>query len=98
MPRTITLTLSDDQLSSLEQYIKLPQFNPWSYSEMTKQNEPVAQFPTVESFIAARWSDLLHAAMKECPVNHIQAKLDQIKAIQAEITASAQPVISGDTN
>ena len=91
MAKTLTFTLTDDQQSSLDRYIALPQFCPWAFSEETKQNEPTRKYPTIESFLQEKYSGLLDTVVRACPPASVQTKLDAIKVLQDEIAVSTAP-------
>jgi hypothetical protein len=88
VPQQLSFSITDDQISSLNLYLALPQFNQWAFSAETQQNEPVRQFPTIESFLQDRFAFLMGQVMTACPPAAVQVKLDAIKQMQDEIAAA----------
>src|SRR4051812_325865 len=91
MAKQLIVSITDQQESALTQYLGLPKFNPWAFSESSGQNEPVPMYTTIEALLDAELSRIVNEAVAQFPPTTIQTKQEQIRQLQAEISLESIP-------
>jgi len=93
MPRTITITIDDDHVAAIENFLR-PQLR--QYQDPTTGlviTEPV--YPGgVDEFITSHLNQLFEGIYNQHPPASVRAKLAQIKALQDEVKAAARPSVA----
>jgi hypothetical protein len=84
MPQ-ITITLSQDQLDSLNEFAKHPSHLEYVYDASVGQNVPRRKYADGSAYLLARVAQVVGDAVATCPTPSAKAKRDEIARLQAEL-------------
>lgn len=91
MAKRLICELTNEQESSLQQYIESPSNQDWEYSEKFKANLPKPKWATIDDWFDWAFGQIIQGPLSMFPPASDKAKLDQIAALQAELEAGRKP-------
>jgi hypothetical protein len=93
MPRTITITIDDDHVAAIENFLR-PQLrqrqDPTTGLVVTEPIYPGG----LDEFITTHLNQLFEGIYNQFPPDSVRQKLAQIKALQDEVKAMARPNVA----
>lgn len=95
MPKSVTVTLTDDQLYSVEEYLAtqtIPYEDP-----TTKATRVRKVHESVDAFIQSQIGNLVASIVQQYPNPGVQAALEQIARLKAQVDAASRPELVKET-
>lgn len=91
--QTITFELTDEQYASCQAFIKLPVHLTYDWNPELEVNVPKRRWEDVEALFNISFHETLANVLRVCPLPSTKAKIDQVRALEAEIEQSNQAAV-----
>lgn len=92
----ISLELTDEQYQCCKAFIELPVHLVYEFNQELQVNVPRRRWPNVEALFSDPFHETLAVVLRAVPLPSTQAKIDQLRALEAEIQEGARATVKGE--